>query len=359
VLARTAYLNTGTAGPWPTPVVEAIAEVLRQEGELGRASPRGLPDFPPTLTGARERLASWVGAGPGEVALVGSTTIGINMAVWGLDWQPGDEVVTTSVEHRGVLAPLRQLAARREVRVREAAVAGGEVETLAAIVGEMSERTRLVALSHVSFSTGARLPIRDIADAAHAAGARVLVDGAQAVGAMPVDVHGLGVDFYAFPGQKWLCGPEGTGGLYIRDVAALQKTFVGARSGQSGAAGYEYSTLFRPAVHGLLAALQWLDGIGREAIFARVADVADYCYARLSAEAGFEMVTPESTRAGLVHVRMPGVDLEASVARLAEAGLTVRSVPDTRSLRISCGFFNTRAEIDRLVDALSRARAAY
>lgn len=357
MLERTAYLNTGTAGPWPSPVVEAIADALRSEAEQGRASPRGLPDFPPALAQTRDRLASWVCAAPGDVALVGSTTIGINMAVWGLDWRAGDEVVTTSAEHRGVLAPLRQVAARRDVSVRVADISG-EVSPLEAIVGELSGRTRLVAISHVSFSTGVRLPIQQIAEAAHRAGAQLLVDGAQAVGAIPVSVHDLSVDFYAFPGQKWLCGPEGTGGLYIRDPVALHKTFVGARSGQASVAGYEYSTLFRPSVHGLLAGLRWLDGIGREAIFARVSDVADYCYTRLEGEPGVEMVTPADARAGLVHFRLDGADLDGLVAQLASEGVTVRSVSDTQSLRVSCGFFNTLSEIDRLVDVVRRARAA-
>jgi L-cysteine/cystine lyase len=105
VLRQTAYLNSGTAGPWPTPVVNAIGAALAREAELGRTSPRGLPDFPPTLAATRDRLASWVGAESDEMAVTGSTTIGVNIVIWGLDWQPGDEVVTSSIEHRGVLVP--------------------------------------------------------------------------------------------------------------------------------------------------------------------------------------------------------------------------------------------------------------
>ena len=358
VLLQTAYLNTGTAGPWPVPVTTAITRALGREMVHGRASPRGLPDFPPLLLDTRRRLATWVGAAPEAMALVGSTTIGVNIVVWGLDWQPGDEVVTTSIEHRGVLVPLRRLANRRGVSVRVADVGDGST-ALEAIQAQLGPRTRLVAISHVSFSTGACLPIRAIADAAHAAGASLLVDGAQAVGALPVDVAALGVDYYAFPGQKWLCGPEGTGGLFIREErqAELAATFVGARSGQPHAAGNEYSTLFRPGVHGLHAALEWLDGLDREAIFGRTAALADYCYRQLSQATGVQMLTPPEARAGLVHVRLPGVDLEATVASLAAHGVTVRSVPDTSSLRISCGFFNTEAEIDRLAELLQHLPA--
>jgi L-cysteine/cystine lyase len=359
VLRQTAYLNTGTAGPWPTPVVEAIGVALAREAELGRASPRGLPDFPPTLRATRERLANWVGAEPDELAVTGSTTIGVNIVVSGLEWRPGDQVMTSSIEHRGVLVPLQRLAARRGVQVHVAEVGTGERETaLTAIRAELSERTRLVALSHVSFSTGACLPIAEIARAAHAVGALVLIDGAQAVGAMPVDVDALDVDYYALPGQKWLCGPEGTGGLFVRRARQpeLAATFVGTRSAQPGAAGYEYSTLFRPGVHGLLAALDWLEGVGRHTIFDRVAQLADSCDVQLRGIDGVEVITPADARAGLVCFRVSEVDVDACVAQLSADGLTVRSVADTNSLRVSCGFFNTQAEIDRLVAAVRQLR---
>jgi L-cysteine/cystine lyase len=356
VTALTAYLNTGTAGPWPTPVVEAIEHALRREQALGRASPSGLPDFRPLLRGTRDRLAELIGADADEVALTHSATEGIDIVVWGLDWQPGDEVLTTSVEHRGVLVPLRQLGVRRSVAINVADVgSGGAAQSVAAIEALLTSRTRLVALSHVSFSTGARLPLHQIADLAHAAGAMLAVDGAQAVGAMPVDVHALGVDFYAFPGQKWLCGPEGTGGLFVRRdrQPQLQSTYVGTRSASPGAGRYEWGTLFRPGIHGLHAALAWSDAIGREVIFARTSELSQYCYAALAALPNVEMVTPADARGSLVHIRVPGVDLNRCVAALSDQGFTVRSVPDTQSLRISCAFFNTHAEIDGLVKELS------
>jgi L-cysteine/cystine lyase len=361
VTAVTAYLNTGTAGPWSTPVVEAIERALRREHGLGRASPGGLPDFRPVLRETRARLADWIGADPDEVALTGSTTEGVDIGVWGLDWLPNDEIVTTSIEHRGVLAPARQVAQRRSVTLRIAQVGQGEAAAaLRAIRAEIGPRTRLIAVSHVSFSTGACLPVEAIAEMAHAAGALLIVDGAQALGAVPVDVHRLGVDVYAFSGQKWLFGPEGTGGLYVRREvqAQLAATYVAARSGGEGASRYEYGTLFRPGVHGLHAALGWLDGVGRQTVFGRIGELTAYCATRLADLPGVSVLTPAGQRAGLVNVQLPGVDLDACVAFLDQRGFTLRSVADTSSLRISCAFFNTPDEIDRLVDAISRFREA-
>ena len=186
---------------------------------------RACPDYPPLVRDTRERLAALIGAESDEVALTDSTTHGVNTVVWGLPWQSGDEVVTTDVEHPGILVPLHHLARRFGIGLR--------IVPPAAVRGAISERTRPVALSHVSFSTGAVLPVMEVV----ASGVPVLVDGAQAVGAVPVDVHALGVDFYAFSGQKWLCGPEGTGGLYVRRGSSLEATFVSTHSLRSSGGG--------------------------------------------------------------------------------------------------------------------------
>src|SRR5262249_48027763 len=137
-------------------------------------------------------------------------------------WRSEDEVLTSTVEHPGIVAPLHHLARRSGVSLRTVAPE--------AVAYAITDHTRLVAVSHVSFSTGACLPIAEIASAARDTGALLLVDGAQAVGALPVDVHALDVDAYAFPGQKWLCGPEGTGALYVRPGLMLQPTHVSTHS---------------------------------------------------------------------------------------------------------------------------------
>ena len=208
----------------------------------------------------------------------------------------------------------------------------------------------------MSYSTGARLDIAAVAQHAHEQGAVLVVDGAQAAGALPVDVHALGVDYYAFPGQKWLCGPEGTGGLYVARArqADLDSTYVGMRSSGQGAARHEWATLFRPGVHGLHAALAWRTHLGVATIHQRIAQLADYARAELDRAVAGAVITPPDGGAGLLHVRVPVDSLDACVADLTTAGVTVRSVPDTSTVRLSCGFFNTRGEIDRAVDGLAR-----
>jgi L-cysteine/cystine lyase len=352
-----AYLNTGTSGPLALCVVEAIEHALRRELALGRTSPSGLPDYAPLVQDTRRRLAALIGADVDEIALTDSTTHGVNAAVWGLPWRAEDEVLTSTVEHPGIVLPLHHLARRTGVSLRTVAPE--------AVPFAITDHTRLVAVSHVSFSTGGVLPIAEIASAARESGALLLVDGAQAVGAMPVDVHALDVDFYAFAGQKWLCGPEGTGALYVRPGIAAQPTHVSTHSVRpSGAGGrdprnvsladtarrFESSAVFRPALHGLHAALRWLtDDIGLDVVFDRTRALARYCHDRLSALPGAEVLAPREAMAGLVCFRLPSAP---TVAALQERGLTIRRIPETDALRASCAFFNTWAEIDRLADVL-------
>ena len=161
----------------------------------------------------RGQFAELLGMGEDHVALTASTTMGCQIVLSGLRLEPGDEIVTTDEEHFGLLGPLHVSGAR----VRVAATRGrtGD-EALEAVLAEVGPRTRLVALSHVSWMTGHILPVAAIKAET---GVPLLVDGAQSVGAIPVDVGDA--DYYTVSGQKWLCGPDATGALYVRDLDAL------------------------------------------------------------------------------------------------------------------------------------------
>jgi L-cysteine/cystine lyase len=226
---------------------------------------------------------------------------------------------------------------------------------------------KLVVLSHVAYGTGAVLPVRQVAELAHERGALVLVDGAQSAGAIEVDCRALDVDFYAFSGQKWFCGPEGTGGLYVSaaGMELLQPTYVGYgtvdhekyRPNDPGsfavvgtAARYEAGSFFRPAIRGLAASLSWLsDDIGLGSVYERIHSLREYCVGRLGELDGVQLMAPASALAGLVAFRHPDLDPVTAVAHLAEHRVSIRSIPGNGALRFSCGFFNTPEEIDRAV----------
>lgn len=376
VTAEVAYLNTGTAGPLPAPTAESLRADLDAELAHGRAGMAGFERLFETIGALRSAMCRLVGAPPGSVALTHHTTEGVNVGVWGLDLGAADEVVTTTVEHEGVVVPLAQLHHRRGTRIRFADVGvGSGSAAVEAVAAEITDRTRLVVVSHVAFSTGALLPVREIAAAAHAVGALVVVDGAQSVGAIPVDVDALDADVYAFPGQKWLCGIEGMGGVYVRpelvdrilpiqvgffsvDLDSYRHDDIASHRLAEGARRYEVGTVFRPGLSAMLASLTWLEeSVGLDRAFARISSLAAFARAEVGKRDGFRLVTP-GEHAGLVSFHVDGLDPVDAVARLAADGIVIRSIPDTDVFRISCGFFTTEDEVFAALDGLARLRGA-
>ena len=337
VLERIAYLNAGTFGPLAQPTLDAMLAELGADGERGRLG----GEYFERVLGLREqlraRLAALVGVDTGQVTLTSSTTDGCNIVAAGLGLGPGDEIVTTSEEHPGLVLPLHATGAR-------VVVAEPDAEAIAAAV---TPRTRLVALSHVLWTTGRVLPVHELKQRT---GLPILVDGAQAVGAIPVDARGL--DFYTVSGQKWLCGPDATGALVVADPEALrvahpsyfaQTAFRpdGSFDARDGAARFDPSWLSAASLSGLLAALD----VPPEGSYERAAEQARRCRELLHARV--ELVAGDAT---LVSFRTAEpTDL---VARLAAADVAVREIPGTGLVRVSCGWWTSDGDLERLVAAL-------
>jgi L-cysteine/cystine lyase len=296
--------------------------------------------------------------------MVHSTSQAMNAAVWSVDLRPGDRIVTTQAEHPGGLGPVH-VAARRsggELAIADVGLGGDDEATLAAFDAAITSRTRIVALSHVLWTSGARLPVREIADLAHRHGARVVVDGAQAVGAMPVRMADLGVDFYAIPGQKWLLGPEGTGALWVDPaiVAASQPTnaswFTFERITPTEAVAwpdarrFDDSGHYRPGITGLARSCGWLSMyVGLPWIHGRGLAMARSAADRLAGIAGVDVLTPRDQMATLVTFRIAGWPAATALAELSGRTFAIaRTVPDLDALRISVGFFTTAEEIERV-----------
>jgi L-cysteine/cystine lyase len=369
----TVYLNNGTYGPMPRRSAAAIEAALTRELDLGRigGGMQSFLDYLDELAALRARLAGLVGAGDNEIALARSTTEGVNLGLWGHSWAAGDEVVTSSQEHGGVLMPLAMLRQRYGVELTFAEVGHGDAaQTLEAFDKAIHPGVKMVVLSHVLYTTGATIPLKEITAMAHAAGAIVHVDGAQSVGAIPVDIDDLGVDYYAFPGQKWLCGPDSSGGLFVRSdqINALSPTFTtfstidfrqfAATDPDSfvfnpGAARFETGTFFRPAIRGFAASLQWLtDVVGVSDAMTDIGALAAYCSSRVSEIPGVTVLTPSAQLAGLVSFQIGDADVDEAVAFLAHEGISVRSTHENHAVRISTGFYNTTEEIDLAVDKM-------
>ena len=348
VFERRVYMNTGTDGPIPARGFDAARRELERVVEQGRAGKQHWESVKAQRTGLRERIARLMGCDTAEVALTGSATDGVNTALNALSLGPGDEVLTTDEEHPGILAPLG-LAQRRGVTVR--------VLPWDELAGAAGADTKLIACSHVSWVTGR---VADT-EALKATGVPLLYDGAQGLGAIPVDVRALGCDFYAAAGQKWLCGPDGSGYLYVRadrcadldaawpgymslaedgDALALEQA-EGARRFDMGVSPTG-TNAWSAAAYDVLAE-QGFDELHERAIglAARLAGML--------AERGLR-VTP---RGDSTLVSWHADTAEDDVPRLADQGIVVRDLPGRGLVRASIGAWATEAELDRLASAVS------
>jgi selenocysteine lyase/cysteine desulfurase len=346
VLADLAYLNSGTCGPLAHATVRACIEVLDQAAGEGRgkAYMEMRLDLGDRL---RAAYAALLGGERADVALTTCTSDGVVRVLAGLDLGPGDEVLTAPDEHPGVLGPLASLRARRGVEVRTAPFAD-----LADAVGA---RTRLVACSHVSWVTGAIRP-EGLAEL----DIPVLLDGAQGAGAVRTDVTALGCAFYAGSGQKWLCGPVGTGMLWVSPqwhdrLAPVGTTYINLAEPSAGldspphpeARRHDAPALAAETVAAALAAHDVLADYGWDAIHARAAELAALL-AEWLADAG-RVVAP---RGATTLVAWEDPDPEATRTRLAEEGVIVRNLPGTPYVRASVGAWNDEGDLQRLLSAL-------
>lgn len=345
VLERIAYLNAGTMGPLSRATAEAMAAREQLDVEQGRGGKPYFEEMQQLRDGARERLAALVGTDPEHMALTTSTTNGCNVVLSGLELSRADEVITTDAEHPGLLAPLNATGARVVVAPTTGRPAEEALDVLLAAV---TPRTRLFALSHVCWSTGQVFPVHELKPAT---GLPVLVDGAQSVGAIPVEVGD--VDFYTVSCQKWLCGPDPLGALYVREPERLRIAAPGHFSQVSiepdgtfeprpGAARFDSGWLGVPSLAGLLAAL---DG-APDWRFERAAANAARCR-ELLAEASLEVVT-EPGQSTLVSF-VPHGDAAETVARAFAAGVVIRDLPKLGWCRVSCGYWTSDDDLERLV----------
>ena len=362
------YLNAGTFGPLPNCVPQAMQERTQAEWQTGRLGAEAFERMAAIYTDARERVARLLNASTDEIALTDSTGGGMNIISYGFNWQEGDEVITTNHEHLSALAPLYQSRDRYGIIVRKADLGlRAERSALEAISELVTERTRLISISHVTWTTGARLDVKAITRFGRERGIPVLIDGAQSAGAIPLDVKELDVDFYAIPMQKWLCGPDGTGALYVRreSMHYVAPTYVGYWSIKheegiewelkENAQRFELGGRHTASLAGQSAVLDWLENfVGYAWMFERISTLNTYAYTALQKVAGLTMLTPEPGASGLLAFTLDGRDDAALVKELADKyTITVRNIPSTYALRVSTGFYNTEEEIGTLVRALS------
>jgi L-cysteine/cystine lyase len=350
VLERVAYLNAGTNGPVPRAAIDAADASLREQLEQGRSSKPWFEHQVERISQLRERVAALFGATAADLAVTGSTTDGINAVLNAMDIAPGDEILTSDEEHPGVLAPLATARDARGARVR--------VMPFEELPDEVGPDTRFVVCSHVSWATGRVMDTEPLA----ASGAMVALDGAQGLGAVPLDVQALGCDFYAASGQKWLCGPGGMGYLYAHPelVPRLPAPWSGYHALEEPERGLDpalwpdarrLGTGF-PVPHHVEwshASLDVLEAADFARVYERGIELAERL-AGLLRERGVTVAPRGDTT--LVSFEVP--DPPAFTERAATEGLIVRAIPGRQFARASVGAWNSEDEVERLAELASR-----
>ncbi len=382
---RLAFLDSGATAQKPQAVIDAVNRFYAVDNSNVH---RGVYDLAERATaafeGARKKVARFLGAEPREVIFTRGTTEGVNLVAqsWGrAHVGAGDEILVTGMEHHSNIVPWQILAAEKGARLVVVPVDDEGRVHLADFERLIGPRTRIVAVTHVSNALGTVNPVREIVRLAHSRGVPVLVDGAQAVPHVPVDVKDLDADFYAFSGHK-MFGPTGIGVLYGK--AAILESMPPWQGGGDMILSVSFSgTKFNTIPYkfeagtpdaagavGLGAAVDWLEGLDRKGALAHEHDLLAYATRRLQEIPGLRIIGTAPGKAAVVSFVMDGVHPHDVGTILDREGVAVRAghhcaqplmerfgVPAT--VRASMALYNTREDVDQLVRGLHRVREMF
>ena len=368
--------NAATSSPKPPEVLERVSAALTEfNANPGRSGHSVALSAAREVFSARERLASLMNAGEEtNIAFAFNCTDALNLAIKGA-LRYGDHVITTQLEHNSVLRPINALAARGRISLSIVSPRADGFVDPEDIRASIRKNTRLIAVTHASNVTGAIQPVAAIGELARREGILYLIDGAQAIGATPVNVRALSCDLYAFPGHKSLLGPMGTGGLYIRPGVVLRTLREGGTGTDSESMlqpderpeRYESGTLNLPGIAGLGAGCAFV-AKRVSAIMSHERELTGALYEGLSAIRGAEIYSPreEAARACIVSFNLPGMTSSDVADRLGRMGIAVRGglhcAPGAHrflgtlrrgAVRASVGYANTFEEVDAFLNAVN------
>lgn len=369
VLQDVVYLNVGTYGIMPKPALEEF-QALQADFEARGVASGG--KYGSRTEETRKRIAQLIGAaGPEEIAFTRNATDGINLVLAGLDWAPGDEVITTEEEHEAMNHPLSYLHTHRGLNFKRLKVSPDADVMIARLNEAYSDKTRLVAMSFVTCETGTRLPVKAICQWAAERNLLSLLDGAQVSGAIKIDVQDIGCDFYTSNGHKWLSGPKGTGFFYGRrdkldllspahvGAGSLEKVDVDAGSAEPFHTGqrFEFGTRAWPGQAGLGAALDWFEELGWDNVYQHIAVLSDYLKARILERPYLKLLSPlafEQSSGLTAFVILDHEAQQVATTLREQKKIYTRVIPHFNALRIATAHFNSATDIDFLMASLDQ-----
>ncbi len=358
-LTETTYLNWGASGPSPRRVVDAVRGAVEYH-EFESPGEDGMYHAAfETFESARAAVARLLGTDPSAVALTQCTTDGLNRVATAIDWNPGDVVVTTALEHSAGRLPWARLGRRMGVETRVLEAESGTLDPVA--IEEVVSGARLLCVSALDWKYGRVHPITEFVERAHEQGAMVLVDAVQVPGQRPIDVSNWGADFVVGSGHKWLMGPWGAGFLYVDPdiVETIAPNHVGSRSVEDPyAAEYEFKPDARrfevgttsPAPYaGIVEAIETIESVGQERISSRIESLTDRFKDAIPAD---RLLSPRDYQSGLVTLRVS--DPADVVEHFAADGIQIRALPMPGTVRFSFHGANTEGDVDEAISAIEQ-----
>lgn len=363
VTERAIYFNHAAISPPPVTTIRAIQAQLKDVHENGSTNFRS---WLAVKERARELLASFLGARPEQVAFMRNTSDGLSTVANGLNWGPGDNIVTFNREFPSNIYPWLRVRDAFGVEVRMCEERAGRID-LEELESLIDQNTRLVAISHVQYASGYRIDLQRLGQLVRQRDALLVVDVIQALGVVPTDVEAEFIDVAAGAGHKWLLTPEGVGYLYLSDRARerIQPTLVGwisvsdpgdylnfDQEWNRGALAWETGTGPAALLHGFKASLDLLSGFGVQNIADYLAGLTDYLCERLKTK-NYEIVSSRAPgeKSHIVCIRHAGgLSAMALYSHLAERNIV--TAPRGDRLRIAPHIYNTNTEIDEFIKAL-------
>ncbi len=366
-LANKVYFNFGGQGTMPNGAMEAIIDSYKYIQQKGPFSGKVNAWINKRIELTKEAIASEIGVSANHITLTENVTGGCNIVLWGIDWQPGDHILLTDCEHPGVIAIVEEICRRFGVEFSTCPIMAtlNEGNPTSVIAANLRPKTRLVILSHLLWNTGQVLPLEEIVNICHQQSVQVLVDAAQSVGCLALDLSVSEVDFYAFTGHKWLCGPSGVGGLYISSqaFAQLNPTFIGWRGiheGQpahwkSDGSKFEVASSPYPLYDGLRGAIathqEW--GIPQKRA-SQICELSAYLWEGLTKLENVKCLSNHPPDAGLVSFQINGnLNHDKAVQLLEKKGFLLRTLINPDCIRACVHYFTLPEEIDKLIDEIN------
>jgi isopenicillin-N epimerase len=360
------YLNNGTVGSSPAPVLRAIFEGYEACEKLNEADPEDYPIWGyASWNQFRDPLAAFVGCDRDEIALLRNATEANSYIANGVDLKPGDEVLMTDQEHPGGEMPWQLRAKRYGIVVKKITLpkpVANPAQVLNLFSDAITPRTRVLFFSHISTFSGVVLPVKELSALARSKGILSAADGAHTPGMMRFNLHDLGCDFYSSSPHKWLQAPKGSGFLYVRNevIDRVWNTIATEGWDDPKIRAERFQRIGSsnvPALWGLRAAIQLANDIGMDRIEKRHRQLCDYILAAMVKRGAFSWTSPDATmRCGIATVNvppLPRMDLEKWLWK--EKKIRIRGA-DPHKLRLSTPYYLSKTDIDRFLDAFDEYR---